>query len=115
MAYSQIDMCDIESEFENVIEKVYEMVDKRKMNCFSHKCAYLEMGIIEAFGQEGFADFIADFNDAFEIISYHYGDATVKFGDVFVVFDYRCNGCTVFRAKVCESLEDAENYYRSLF
>jgi len=115
MAYNQVDMNDIESEFEDVIEKVYEMVSEKNLKCFSRKCSYLEMGILEAIGQDGFANFIAEFNDAFEIISYHYGSATIKFGDVFVVFDYRCNGCTVFRAKVCESLEDAENYYRSLF
>lgn len=116
MENSNYHMYVINSEFEKVINEVYEMINNNNItDCYYYYSTIdLYMDLISETGKNGFANFIAKFNNNFDIIEYDYCDVIIKFGNVYIIIDYYCKDGTLIRAKVCDNCNDADNYYRSL-
>lgn len=109
----EIDMNELCEEIGEVVYRIVEMVESGDMRPYCKKVPYLEVGILEARGADGFANFIAEFSDEFEIVDFHIGHAAVKVKNVFFVLLYSCEwgASTCFRWKVCDSLLDAQEFY----
>jgi hypothetical protein len=100
------DMDEIYEEFGEIIETVREMVATKDGKIFRKTVPYLQVGIFEMPGADGFADFIAEFDEDFEVVRGNFGYGLFKVNDVYVALNYSCEFgmSTTISAVVFESL-----------
>ena len=100
------DMNEICEEFGEIIETVREMVARKDSKVFRKTVPYLQVGIFEMPGADGFADFIAECDEDFEVVRGNFGYGLFKVDDCYVALSYTCEWemSTTVSAVVFDSL-----------
>jgi hypothetical protein len=100
------DMDEIYEEFGEIIDTVRDMVSRKDKKNFRKTVPYLQVGIFEMPGADGFADFIAECDEDFEVVRGNFGYGLFKVGDCYVALNYTCEWgiSTTVSAVVFDSL-----------